>query len=81
MFEADVERIFQYPFTMIATDADVVKLVGESTSHPRVFGNNARVLLTSLFLTPTPLSTEPLFKNRNNTPSGLITSSSTKKND
>ncbi|CAN5391641.1 amidohydrolase family protein [soil metagenome] len=44
MSESDVERIFRQPFTMVAADADVIELVGESSPHPRVFGNNARVL-------------------------------------
>jgi len=44
MSDIDVERIFRQPFTMIAADADVAELNGESSPHPRVFGNNARVL-------------------------------------
>ncbi|MGI8468686.1 MAG: N-acyl-D-amino-acid deacylase family protein [Pyrinomonadaceae bacterium] len=44
MSDADVDRIFRQPFTMVAADADVAELVGESSPHPRVFGNNARVL-------------------------------------
>ena len=44
MSDVDVERIFRQPFTMVAADADVAELNGESNPHPRVFGNNARVL-------------------------------------
>jgi len=44
MSDADVERIFRQPFTMVAADADVAELNDESSPHPRVFGNNARVL-------------------------------------
>lgn len=44
MSDADVERIFRQPFTMVAADADVAELNTESSPHPRVFGNNARVL-------------------------------------
>ena len=44
MSDADVERIFRQPFTMIAADAGVTKLDGKSAPHPRGFGNNARVL-------------------------------------
>jgi N-acyl-D-amino-acid deacylase len=44
MSEADVERIFQQPFTMIASDAGVMDPAAVSIPHPRGFGNNARVL-------------------------------------
>ncbi len=44
MSETDVERIFQQPFTMVASDAGVIELNSESVPHPRGFGNNARVL-------------------------------------
>lgn len=44
MSEADVERIFRQPFTMIASDAGVTDAASDSVPHPRGFGNNARVL-------------------------------------
>ncbi len=44
MSEADVERIFKQPFTMIASDAGVIDAGSASIPHPRGFGNNARVL-------------------------------------
>ena len=44
MSEADVERIFRQPFTMIASDAGVLDTTSDSIPHPRGFGNNARVL-------------------------------------
>ncbi|HEX4946137.1 MAG TPA: D-aminoacylase [Blastocatellia bacterium] len=44
MSEADVERIFRQPFTMIASDAGVIDVASNSVPHPRGFGNNARVL-------------------------------------
>src|SRR5687767_1631686 len=43
MDEADVKRIMQEPFTMIASDSGV-REVDESVPHPRGYGNNARVL-------------------------------------
>jgi N-acyl-D-amino-acid deacylase len=44
MSDADVERIFRQPFTMIASDAGVTDASSASVPHPRGFGNNARVL-------------------------------------
>jgi N-acyl-D-amino-acid deacylase len=44
MSEADVERIFKQPFTMIASDAGVLEINSNSVPHPRGFGNNARAL-------------------------------------
>ncbi len=44
MSEADVDRIIQQSFTMVASDAGVLDVGGESIPHPRGFGNNARVL-------------------------------------
>lgn len=44
MSEGDVERIFQQPFTMVASDAGVIEAASPSLPHPRGFGNNARVL-------------------------------------
>lgn len=44
MSEADVERIFKDPFTMVASDAGVLDINSNSIPHPRGFGNNARVL-------------------------------------
>jgi len=41
--EADVKRIMQEPFTMIASDSGV-RQNDESVPHPRGYGNNARVL-------------------------------------
>jgi N-acyl-D-amino-acid deacylase len=43
MDEADVKRIMQETFTMIASDSGV-RQVDESVPHPRGYGNNARVL-------------------------------------
>lgn len=43
MYEDDVKRIMQEPFTMIAADAGV-RQVDDSVPHPRGYGNNARVL-------------------------------------
>jgi N-acyl-D-amino-acid deacylase len=43
MDEADVKRIMQESFTMIASDSGV-RQVDESVPHPRGYGNNARVL-------------------------------------
>ncbi len=43
MSEADVDRIFKQPFTMIASDAGVIDPGSASIPHPRGFGNNARV--------------------------------------
>jgi len=43
MDEADVKRIMQEAFTMIASDSGVRQL-DESVPHPRGYGNNARVL-------------------------------------
>jgi N-acyl-D-amino-acid deacylase len=43
MAEPDVERIVRQPFTMIASDAGVLRL-GRGVPHPRGYGNNARVL-------------------------------------
>lgn len=44
MSDVDVERIFQAPFTMVASDAGVLDVNSNSIPHPRGFGNNARVL-------------------------------------
>lgn len=44
MSEADVARIIRQPFTMVASDAGVYDIGGESLPHPRGFGNNARLL-------------------------------------
>jgi N-acyl-D-amino-acid deacylase len=44
MSDADVERIFKQPFTMIASDAGVTDINSKSVPHPRAFGNNARAL-------------------------------------
>jgi N-acyl-D-amino-acid deacylase len=44
MSDADVENIFQKPYTMIAADAGVTRLTSGNSPHPREFGNNARVL-------------------------------------
>lgn len=43
MAEEDVERILQYPLTMIASDAGIYKF-GKNMPHPRGYGSNARVL-------------------------------------
>jgi N-acyl-D-amino-acid deacylase len=44
MSDADVDRIFRQPFTMIASDGGVMDPEGDGVPHPRSFGNNARVL-------------------------------------
>ena len=44
MSDADVERIFKQPFTMVASDAGVIDVNSKSVPHPRAFGNNARAL-------------------------------------
>jgi N-acyl-D-amino-acid deacylase len=44
MNEDDVRRIMREPFTMIASDSGVRRVDDQSVSHPRGFGNNARVL-------------------------------------
>ncbi|MGH9802416.1 MAG: N-acyl-D-amino-acid deacylase family protein, partial [Blastocatellia bacterium] len=44
MSEADVERIFRQPFTMVASDSGVHNPDSASIPHPRGYGNNARVL-------------------------------------
>ena len=44
MSDEDVARIFQAPFTMIASDSGVIDPGDSSIPHPRGFGNNARVL-------------------------------------
>jgi N-acyl-D-amino-acid deacylase len=43
MDEADLTRILQYPFNMIASDAGIAKY-GAGMPHPRAYGTNARVL-------------------------------------
>lgn len=43
MDEADVQKIMQQPFTMIASDSGV-RNFGSGVPHPRGYGNNARVL-------------------------------------
>ncbi len=43
MDEADLVRILQYPFNMIASDAGIAKF-GSGMPHPRAYGTNARVL-------------------------------------
>jgi N-acyl-D-amino-acid deacylase len=43
MNEEDMERILQYPFNMIASDAGIVGF-GSGMPHPRAYGTNARVL-------------------------------------
>ena len=43
MNEADVERILQYPFTMVASDAGIREF-GAGVPHPRGYGSNGRVL-------------------------------------
>jgi N-acyl-D-amino-acid deacylase len=43
MSEADVERILQFPYAMVASDGRVVEF-GEGVPHPRSYGTNARVL-------------------------------------
>jgi N-acyl-D-amino-acid deacylase len=44
MSDADVERIFRQPVTMIASDSGVIDINSPSVPHPRGFGNNARAL-------------------------------------
>lgn len=44
MSESDVERIMTRPFTMIAADAGPETIDSPGSTHPREFGNNARVL-------------------------------------
>jgi N-acyl-D-amino-acid deacylase len=44
MSDEDLARIFTQPFTMVASDAGVAPLDGDSIPHPRGFGNNARAL-------------------------------------
>jgi N-acyl-D-amino-acid deacylase len=44
MYEDDVKRIMQEPFTMIASDSGVRQIDDDSVPHPRGYGNNARVL-------------------------------------
>jgi N-acyl-D-amino-acid deacylase len=44
MSEPDVARIIRQPFTMVASDAGIADIGGDSLPHPRGFGNNARVL-------------------------------------
>lgn len=43
MGEEDVQRIMQYPFCMIASDASI-RVFGAGMPHPRGYGTNARVL-------------------------------------
>ena len=43
MGEEDVNRIMQYPFSMVASDGGVIKF-GDGMPHPRNYGTNARVL-------------------------------------
>ena len=43
MSEEDVERIMQYPFNMIASDASI-RIYNQGVPHPRGYGSNARVL-------------------------------------
>ena len=43
MSAADVERIFLYPNTAVASDGRVIEF-GEGVPHPRSYGTNARVL-------------------------------------
>lgn len=44
MSNEDVARIFQQPFTMVASDSGIHSLDGDSVPHPRGFGNNVRAL-------------------------------------
>jgi N-acyl-D-amino-acid deacylase len=44
MSEGDVERIYRQPFTMVAADAGVIDISGNTNPHPRGFGNNARAI-------------------------------------
>lgn len=43
MAEEDVQRLMQFPLTMIASDAGIPEF-GKSAPHPRAYGTNARVL-------------------------------------
>ncbi len=43
MSEADVVKILQYPYTMIASDAGIIQF-NKNVPHPRGYGSNARVL-------------------------------------
>ncbi|PST84476.1 aminoacylase [Pedobacter yulinensis] len=43
MDEQDVEKIMQYPYTMIASDASI-RVWNQGVPHPRGYGSNARVL-------------------------------------
>lgn len=43
MAEEDVRRIMQYPFSMIASDAGIVRF-GDGSPHPRSYGTRTRVL-------------------------------------
>jgi N-acyl-D-amino-acid deacylase len=43
MDEADLKRILQYPFNMVASDAGINQY-GANRPHPRAYGTNARVL-------------------------------------
>lgn len=44
MSDADVDRIFRQPFTMIASDSGIHNPDSPSIPHPRGYGNNARAL-------------------------------------
>lgn len=44
MSDADVDRIFRQPFTMIASDSGIHNFESPSIPHPRGYGNNARTL-------------------------------------
>ena len=43
MNESDLKKIMQYPFSMFASDAGIVRY-GSGVPHPRAYGTNARVL-------------------------------------
>ncbi|MDP2883687.1 MAG: D-aminoacylase [Ignavibacteria bacterium] len=43
MSEDDVQRIMRYPYSMVASDAGVIRF-GSGVPHPRGYGSNARVL-------------------------------------
>lgn len=43
MSEEDVQRIMRYPYSMVASDAGVIRF-GSGVPHPRGYGSNARVL-------------------------------------
>lgn len=43
MNEEDLRRIMQYPFSMAASDAGIVRF-GSGMPHPRAYGTNARIL-------------------------------------